>query len=146
MREWRPSMEATALPALQVALRAELARAGGVAWAYLFGSAARAEPFRDLDVAVMVADRREHTGTWLGRLAMRLQAKVGDIPVEVVDLLPASVPLRARVIAEGRLLCDHAREDRLVWEIDTARRWLDFAPWIARHERLRMLALRDGAR
>jgi predicted nucleotidyltransferase len=138
MRTAHDPGEATAA---ETSLTAALAVETQVRWAYWFGSAARGEPFHDLDVAVMLAPGDSQRGTWLGRLAARLQEAAGPLEVDIVDLRSAAPALRACVVRDGRLLVDRDPHDRRIWEIDVARRWLDLAPWLARQDELRREAL-----
>ncbi|MBI5479584.1 MAG: hypothetical protein HY906_12040 [Deltaproteobacteria bacterium] len=131
--------------ALEARVRAALAGMGGVAWAYLFGSAAAGGTFRDLDVAVMPAPGPTQRGTWLGGVAASLTPLLGGVSLDLVDLASAAVALRAAVVRSGRLLVDRDPDGRIAWEIDTARRWLDIRPWLERQERLRLERLRARA-
>jgi predicted nucleotidyltransferase len=112
-----------------------------VRWAYLFGSAARGESFRDLDVAVMLtADARGALA--LGRIASRVEVAGRGLPVDVVDLASAAPVLAGRIVREGRVLADREPEARRRWEIEANRRALDIEPWLAEFSRLRNEALR----
>jgi predicted nucleotidyltransferase len=146
MAETRPRHPATDVAALEAALRRVCTADVGVAWAYLFGSAAGGEGFRDLDVAIMPAEDGRRSALWLGRLAAELQAAVGDVPVDVVDLAAAAVPLQAAALRPGRVLVDRGQAGRLSWELEVVRRWLDLEPWLARFELLRLAALQRGSR
>ena len=96
------------------ALRAALESEREVRWAYLFGSASRAEPFRDLDVAVMLQPGAL-PGVELGGLVAALQAAT-RLPVDLVDLSVAPASLRAKVAARGRILVDREPAARAAWE------------------------------
>ncbi len=102
---------------LEVILRGALAGDSSVRWAYLFGSAARGEAFRDLDVAVMLtADARGAVA--LGRVVARVEEAAKGLPVDVVDLAPAAPALAGRIVREGRVLVDREPEARRRWEIE----------------------------
>ncbi len=111
-------------------------------WAYLFGSAARGEAFRDLDVAVMLA-ANARGAVALGRVASRIEEALREgLRVDVVDLASAAPALAGRIAREGRVLIDREPEARRRWEMDANRRALDIEPWLAEFERLRNEALR----
>jgi predicted nucleotidyltransferase len=113
-----------------------------IRWAYLFGSAARREPFRDLDVAVMLrADARGAVA--LGRVANRVEDAADGLPVDVVDLASAAPALAGRIARERHVLVDRDPEARRDREVDANRRALDIEPWLAEFERLRNEALRQ---
>lgn len=140
-----PKQPSERLLALEPRLRDALAHEQHVRWAYLFGSAARGTAFRDLDVAVML-DENARGAVALGRVAARLEAAAGDIPVDVVDLHGAAPLLAGKIAREGRLLVDRDPRARRLWQIDANRRALDIEPWLARFERLRRKALEERVR
>lgn len=111
-------------------------------WAYLFGSAARGEPWRDLDVAVFW--QPSATGALVvGELSRALAQVSAGVPLDLVDLGAAELLLAARVIREGRLLLDRAPEARKAWELECIRRALDWEPVAARARALRLRARRE---
>jgi predicted nucleotidyltransferase len=130
-----------ALPPLDQRLRAVLAGEPAVRWAYLFGSAARAEAFADLDIAVMLATRARGAVP-LGRIVARLEEAMAGLCVDVVDLASAAPALAGRIVREGRVLVDHEPEARRSWELEANGRALDIEPWLAEFERLHNEALR----
>lgn len=134
-----------ALAPLERRLRDALATDPAVRWAYLFGSAARGEPFRDLDVAVMLApEARGAVG--LGRVVARIEEAAGGVRVDVVDLESAAPALAGRIVREGRVLVDHDAGARWSWAIQANRIALDIEPWLAEGQRLRNAVVRrDGS-
>jgi predicted nucleotidyltransferase len=96
--------------------------------AYVFGSVARgtAGPLSDIDVALLVsgADRQAVCDRTMDALSRRL----GPSRVEVVSLADAPLPLRYRVVRDGRLvMCIDARRlERFV--VETILHYLDFKP------------------
>lgn len=140
----RTGPEIETVSRLELRLRGALTRESSVRWAYLFGSAARGEAFRDLDVAVMlVADARGAVA--LGRVASRVEEAGEGLPVDVVDLASAAPALAGRIVREGRVLVDREPEARRSWEIQANRRALDIEPWLAEFARIRNEALRRRA-
>lgn len=130
-----------ALPPFERRLRALLDEESTVRWAYLFGSAARGETFRDLDLAVMLAaDARGAVA--LGRVAARAEEAADGCRVDVVDLAAAAPALAGRIVREGRVIVDRDPEARRSWELEANRRALDMEPWLAEFDRLRNEALR----
>jgi predicted nucleotidyltransferase len=126
---------------LERSLRDAFALLTEIRWAYLFGSCGRAEPFRDVDVAVMLSPGA--TGAVaLGRIVESAETAARGIPVDVLDLAAAAPALAGRVAREGRLLVDREPETRRAWEVAANRRALDIEPWLAQAERLRNEALR----
>ena len=115
-----------------------------IRWAYLFGSCARAEPFRDVDVAVMLSPAARGAVA-LGRVVDRAETAAKGVPVDVVDLAAAAPALAGRVVREGRLLVDREPEARRDWEAAANQRALDIEPWLAEAVRLRNEALRQRA-
>jgi predicted nucleotidyltransferase len=113
--------------------------------AWLFGSVARgtAGPLSDIDVALAFAsagDRDAVCGRVIDALARRL--RTGCIDLVVFDR--TSIPLRARIIREGRrVVCRDRRTcERLA--VDAVMRDLDFRPVRDRAFRLLRNAIREG--
>lgn len=121
-------------------VRQVLEREASVRWAYLFGSAARGEPFRDLDVAVAL-ESRARGAVALGRIASALEEAVTPVRVDVVDVEAVAPALGGKIAREGRRLVDRDPEARKAWEVDANGRALDIEPWLARFEQLRAQAL-----
>jgi predicted nucleotidyltransferase len=129
---------------VECSLRGALGLHPEIRWAYVFGSFARAEPFHDLDVAVMLSPGARGAVA-LGRIVNRAEAAARRIPVDVVDLTAAAPVLAGRIVREGRLLVDREPEMRRAWEVEANQRALDIEPWLAEAERLRNEALRQRA-
>ncbi|MDI7266914.1 MAG: nucleotidyltransferase domain-containing protein [Myxococcota bacterium] len=131
--------------AMLAAMRGALAGEAAVRWAYAFGSFARGEPFRDVDVGVVTSPGAFSTLRSLGRLANRLAAAAGDgVEVDLVDLQACSLPLVAAVLDEGVLLVDHTPAERRLWEAECTLRWVDFRPTWETQAALRRAASRAG--
>jgi uncharacterized protein len=95
---------------------------------YLYGSAARGEPARDLDVAVLF-ERRVDVAS-LERLAALL-ARDGAPRGPEIDLrvLNEAAPrFQAAVLREGQLLYERDRRARHAQEARLMTRWVDFQP------------------
>ena len=125
-------------------LREGLEGCSEVRWAYLFGSCARGEAFRDVDVAVMLGTGARGAVA-LGRVVNRAEDAARGAPVDVVDLAAAAPALAGRVVREGRLLVDREPETRREWEVAANQRALDIEPWLAESDHLRSEALRQRA-
>jgi predicted nucleotidyltransferase len=137
----RTEPESDSLARCMRRLREALAVEPTVRWAYLFGSAARGEEFRDLDVAVMLtADARGAVA--FGRVASRAETAGDGQRVDVVDLASAAPALIGRIVREGRVLVDHEPAARRSWEIDANLRALDIEPWLAEFTRLHNESIR----
>lgn len=96
--------------------------------AYLYGSAARGEPARDLDVAVLFAGQADARS--LERLAAML-ARAGAPHGPEIDLRPlngAGPRFQTSVLRDGQVLFERDRGARLAFEAECYSRWADFAP------------------
>jgi predicted nucleotidyltransferase len=122
--------------------------AGGVRFAYLFGSRAigRHRPTSDADIAIMPGrplDLLAEAGL-ADRLAQALQVPA----VDLVDLRRAPLGLRGRVLEEGRLLYSTDEPGRVAFEVRTRSEYFDFLPTQRAHrdQFLRRVAVRglDG--
>jgi hypothetical protein len=115
--------------ASSAALAAAVADEPAVVAAWLFGSVARgtAGPLSDVDVALALspgADREAVCGRVTDRLARRLQ----NDRIDLVSIEETSIPLRHRIVRDGRrVVCrDRAACERLA--VDAVMRYLDFQP------------------
>lgn len=122
-------------------LRDLLSQEEGLRWAYVFGSLARGERFRDVDLAIMPIRDAYTDLLALGRLQNRL-ANALERDVDVVDLRTAPLPLLGSLLVDRCVLVDRDPEERRTWEADSALRWLDFKPVYERASALRREALR----
>lgn len=132
--------------ALVARVRPVLEAHTAVRWAYLFGSAARGEPFRDLDLGVVLHPARCRGAIQFGALASSLEAAVPGVRVDLVDLGVAAPAIRGQAVREGILIVDHEPDARKEWEISVTRIWLDLEPWMQRAEALRLEALQARRR
>jgi predicted nucleotidyltransferase len=142
MRVWYPADRTVMadLAEIQAQLTSALEGATGVRWACLFGSAARGEPFRDLDVGVMLDDSARGAVAF-GRIAADLQAAVPQVELDLVDLESLAPAVAGRISRERVVLIDRDPTARKSWEVESNRRALDIEPWHREFERLRFLAL-----
>ena len=106
-------------------VRRILAEEPDVRWAYVFGSAARGGPHRDVDVAVMPTPATTAAG--LGAIVARLETAVG-CKVDLVDLTSAELPFVGPMLRERIVVVDREPGARHAWEANTTSRWLDFEP------------------
>lgn len=117
-----------------------LEREATVRWAYLFGSCARGEEGRDVDLAVMLRAGARGTavawGQWIAALELAVEAEV-----DLVDLRLAPLSLIAAVLGQRILLVDREPAARHAWEAQELSRWLDFKPALERYERVRRAAM-----
>jgi predicted nucleotidyltransferase len=109
------------------AIRRTLEKDGRVVLCYLFGSMARGEtgPLSDVDIGVLfLRDSDAAHGELMDSLCRALQTD----RVDLVLLNQAPMPLRYRVIQDGKLL--HCVDNRLRerFESETVMHYLDFKP------------------
>jgi len=129
------------------ALRGTLSQVPEVAFAYLFGSAARGKDFRDLDVALYLIPcpsssyERFKLAMRIARLLERSLQPRYEVDVRVLNEAP--VLFRCEVLRTGQLLIEHLPECRIRWEAQLLSDFLDYQPvWKALvYQKLR----RDGS-
>lgn len=113
-------------------LRAALTPRPEVAFAYLFGSAARGRPHAqsDVDVAVGVAPERESARDHELQLELlrTVQRAVGREDVDLVLLHRAPPLLAERVARTGSLIFSRDEPGRLRWIVETKSRYADLRP------------------
>ena len=119
-------------PDLLERLRGALAAHPEVAFAYLFGSAARGPRHRasDVDVAVSLGERREDGGEGALRpdLLGAVQRALGREDVDLVLLDRAPPLLAERIARTGTLICSRDEPGRLRWIVETKSRYCDLRP------------------
>lgn len=128
--------------AVIAAVAATLAAEAGLRWGYVFGSVARGEPHRDVDVAVMPSASMPTGAVAWGQLVARLEAAAGS-KVDLVDLGQADLPFVGPMLTERVVVLDRERTARCTWEAETTSRWLDFQPSYLEFLRVRDLAMRQ---
>jgi predicted nucleotidyltransferase len=115
---------------LMEALKRVLAEDPAVAYALVFGSAARgtAHAHSDVDVAVGLPEGRRLTSLELGELISRLEAAVGR-PVDVVDLEGAPPGLAYRIFRDGQVVVEKDRARLVARRARAILEYLDFQPF-----------------
>lgn len=134
-----------AADAALAAVRRVLAAEAHLRWGYVFGSLARGETFRDVDVALMPSAGMPDGAVAWGQIVARLQDAVGR-PVDLVDLARPVLPFVGPMLTERVVVLDREPDARLGWEVEVTRRWLDFQPAYDAAERVRRTAMRDRLR
>ncbi|MDX2055153.1 MAG: nucleotidyltransferase domain-containing protein [Polyangiaceae bacterium] len=104
-----------------------------VTTAWLFGSEARgqARPESDVDVAILLRDRRLtalEVLPMLGHLAAKLEAVAPGRRIDLVLLEHQGPVFQHRVLSEGRLVYDVEPARRVDFESDSFVRYFDFLP------------------
>jgi predicted nucleotidyltransferase len=111
-------------------LQAMLAKEEGILFAYLFGSAATRDSVRDVDVAIYLDPARyesESDRFFAGlSIAGRLERAIRPLPIDVVVLNEAPLPLRYE--ASRILLIARDQDAQVRFEVRTRDLYLDFLP------------------
>jgi predicted nucleotidyltransferase len=107
---------------------------------YLYGSAARGEAARDVDLGLLASGAVTPTRlrTFVEALYDR-GAAPGPLDLDVRPLVGTAPRFRATVVREGRVIFERDPEARLAFEKRSLLDWLDFEP-VWRKMRARMLA------
>lgn len=105
--------------------------------AYIFGSFARGQTFRDLDIAVILATSPAEPLKFELTLEGDLEQSV-HIPVDMRVLNQAPQPFQYSVIREGKLILDRNPNRRAAFEGNVVKQYLDFS-------RFRRRSLRETA-
>jgi len=102
--------------------------------AYQFGSTARGQesPLSDLDIAILVDDKRAPSALDLLRvellLAYELQKQLSVSEVDLITLNRQRVPFQHAVLRTGRLIYDADPEYRIRFMQEVIQAYLDFKP------------------
>ncbi len=125
--EWSEAQEQALLEAAEAILVDE----GWVTASWLYGSWSRAEPARDIDVALLSEwpVSMDHVRRLPG-LATRIEQEAG-LPPDALDLrvLNRADPVfLGRFIADARPLYERDRATRIAFEAQALSMWLDYKP------------------
>ncbi len=118
---------------LDEAIAGVLASFPDVCAAWLFGSEARGEarPDSDIDVALLLRDRKKtalDVVQMLGSIAARLEQVAPGRRIDLVLIESQGPVLQHRVLDEGRLVHDANAQRRVDFESDAYVRYFDFLP------------------
>jgi len=107
--------------------------------AYAYGSVARGTmtPFSDVDIALLLKAPLPSYDRLMLELAVQgaIEAAMGSTkspPVDVRAINEAPLTVRGRIIQEGILLYERERRRRVAFEVETRKRYFDFAPALRR--------------
>ena len=129
---------------LHDAVAETLSRCDDVIAAYHYGSSARRQPARDIDIGIVVA-RPALTAIDVEPLAEQIAARCGrrrdDFDVRVVN--EADPVFLGNLMREGKRCFERNRDQRVAFEVQAMNAWLDFQPvW----DRMRRRALEVWSR
>lgn len=98
---------------------------------YLFGSQVSGEigPLSDIDLGVLLA-RDAPMARIRAQLAHHLSAALGGDSVDLVILNQAPIELAYAVIAQGKILYQRDRAERVEYEADVMSRYGDYLPFL----------------
>jgi predicted nucleotidyltransferase len=119
-----------------------------VVLAYLFGSQARGQagPLSDIDVAVLLADTVAEADAFELRLALmdEITYHLRTNAVDVLVLNHAPLALAYRVLRDGVLIYCRDEAKRVEFTARTVNMYLDFEPFLERHEHAILERARKG--
>jgi predicted nucleotidyltransferase len=119
------------LARLQEILPAILARYP-VDVAYVYGSVARGTvtPFSDVDIALVLKERLSPYDRLMLELDVQgaIEEALEFSPVDVRAINEAPLVVRGRIVQQGILLYERDRAHRIDFEVETRKRYFDFAP------------------
>ncbi len=101
--------------------------------AWLYGSVARGQAARDIDLALLIASGHDAWSV-AQRVAVRLESALGHLlPLDVRPVDNGSAPaFRFAIVRDGLLLYERDNDARRLFWMDAVREWLDVAPMISR--------------
>ncbi|MGA2259925.1 MAG: nucleotidyltransferase domain-containing protein [Acidobacteriota bacterium] len=114
-------------------LRPEFEQDDNIIALYLFGSQARGTASRLSDIGVLFQSRIDASRYFPLRLEYiaRVMGLLRTERVDVVILNNASLHLAYEIMSHGTLLLDRDPRQRVAFEADRIRRFLDFKPFLA---------------
>lgn len=126
------------------AARAVLGGAPVVIALYLYGSAARGEPARDLDLGVLTRAPIAHQQLESWAADLQRDGAPGGPEIDLRPLVGAAPRFLANVIREGRVLFDADPDARRKFEHHALVEWFDFEPAWQRARRAMMERMARG--
>ncbi|MDY7075770.1 MAG: nucleotidyltransferase domain-containing protein [Chloroflexota bacterium] len=103
--------------------------------AYVYGSAARGTmtSFSDVDIALVLHESFSSYNRLMLELDIQgvIEAAIGKMKPTSVDVRAindAPLTVRGRIVQEGVLLYERDRSRRVAFEVETRKRYFDFAP------------------
>ena len=98
---------------------------------YLFGSQVGGEigPLSDIDLGVLLA-RDAPVARIRAQLTHLFSVALGGNPVDLIILNQAPIELAYAVIAQGKILYQHDRAERVEYEADVMSRYGDYLPFL----------------
>lgn len=143
---------ATMKKELLLKIQDRLSEMEGLVAAYVFGSSAQGIDHRlsDVDIALLFDPSIGQTALYHARVkAMALVGALCRKPVDVVILNHASPLLAFQVIKTGRLIVEHNRTQRCLFQMRACNRYYDLRPYLEYHlshviERIRREGLGGG--
>jgi len=114
-------------------IRAVLTDTGDIVAVYLFGSTAqnKAHRFSDVDVAVLFDEEMDAETMFRRTLTIgtALEAQL-FAPVDVVALNRAPIFMRFKIIQTGKLIVEHKRTERCLFQMRTMNEYYDAKPYL----------------
>jgi|GEM_PF-530771 len=104
-------------------LRERLSQEKRIVFSYIFGSFARGEPFRDIDLAIYTKGRKELS--WRIELTGELTTITG-FPVEIITLNDALISIQMRVVEEGIVLTSRDEDIRTDFIEKTGKKYREY--------------------
>lgn len=100
--------------------------------AYVYGSVARGTmtPFSDVDIALVLRKPLPSYDRLMLELAVQgaIEETMEFSPMDVRAINEAPLTVKGRIIQEGVLLYERDRVHRIAFEVETRKRYFDFAP------------------
>jgi predicted nucleotidyltransferase len=100
--------------------------------AYVYGSVARGTvtPFSDVDIALLLSESPPAYERLM--LELDIQAAIEDASglseIDVRSINQAPLSVRGKIVQQGLLLYERDRARRIAFEVQTRKRYFDFAP------------------
>lgn len=110
-------------------LREALKKHEEISFAYLHGSFAKEDSFRDIDVAVYLKEIPTSILEYELRIEAELMGIVGKYPVDVRVLNTSPLSFRYNVIKDGTLLMARDDDERTDFQEITLTHYFDFLPY-----------------
>ncbi len=111
-----------------------------ILFAYLYGSVARGDNSKrsDIDIGIFIDRNFKKHAFYEAEVAEEIEEYTGLKNVEVIVLNDKSLRFLNQVLRYGKLIFSRDEKERISFETDITKRYIDFKPYYEEYDMMRM--------